>query len=60
MIKHTQTISWQKPMNYLKLFDLFVGLALKGLKSRMEVKATMKISTTEKDFLGQTLLGDLC
>ena len=22
-------------MNYLKLFDLFVGLALKGIKSRM-------------------------
>ena len=32
MIKHTQTIRWQQPMNCLSVFDYSVGLALKGLK----------------------------
>ena len=32
MVKHTQTIRWQKPTNCLSVFDHFVGLALKGLK----------------------------
>ena len=31
MVKHTQTIRRLLPTNYLSLFDLFVGLALKGL-----------------------------
>ena len=31
MVKHTQTICRQKPMNYLNVFDDFLGLALKGL-----------------------------
>ena len=33
MIKHTQAIRWQKQTNCLSVFDHFVGLALKGLKS---------------------------
>ena len=32
MVKHTQTIRWQKPTNCLSVFDHFMGLALKGLK----------------------------
>ena len=31
MVKHTRTICRLLPTNYLKLFDHFVGLALKGL-----------------------------
>ena len=31
MVKHAQTIRWQKPTNCLSVFDHFVGLALKGL-----------------------------
>ena len=32
MVKHTQTIHRQQPMNCLRVFDHFVGLALKGLR----------------------------
>ena len=35
MVKHTQTVRRQKPTNYLSVFDHFVGLALKGLKTHM-------------------------
>ena len=31
MFKHTETICWQKPANYLSVFDHFVELTLKGL-----------------------------
>ena len=31
MVKHTQTIRRQQPMNYLSVFDHFVWVALKGL-----------------------------
>ena len=31
MVKHTQTIRRQQPMNCLSVFDHFMGLALKGL-----------------------------
>ena len=33
MVKHNQTIRWQKPTNCLSVFDHFLGLALKGLKT---------------------------
>ena len=33
MIKNTQTIRQQQPMNCLSVFDHFVGLAVKGLNS---------------------------
>ena len=33
MDKHTQTIRRLLPMNYLRVFDHFVGLALKGLNN---------------------------
>ena len=29
MVKHAQTIRWQKPTNWLSVFDHFVGLTLK-------------------------------
>ena len=32
MVKHTQTIRWQKPTNCVIVFDHSVGLVLKGLK----------------------------
>ena len=31
MVKHTQSIRWQKPANFLSVFEHFVGLALNGL-----------------------------
>ena len=31
MVKHTQTIRWQKLMNCLSVFDNFLGLALNRL-----------------------------
>ena len=36
MVKHTQTISRQQPTNFncLNVLDHFVGLALKGLKTK--------------------------
>ena len=33
MIKHTQTIRWLLPTSCLSVFDHFVGLALRGLKT---------------------------
>ena len=38
MVKHTQTIRRQQPVNCLSVFDHFVGLALKGL-SRNQKKS---------------------
>ena len=29
-VENTQTICWLLPTNFLSVFDLFVGLALKG------------------------------
>ena len=37
MVKHTQTISWQKPTNCLSVFDHFVKMALKGLSNKFEM-----------------------
>ena len=34
MVKHTQVICRLMPTNCLSVFDHFVGLALKGLKTR--------------------------
>ena len=33
MVKLTQTVRWLLPTNCLRVFDRFVGLALKGLKT---------------------------
>ena len=33
MVKHTQTIRQLSPTNCLSMFDLFVGLVVKGLKN---------------------------
>ena len=40
MVKHTQAIRWQLPINCLNVFDHFVGLALEGLK----------VKTTERHY----------
>ena len=32
MVKHAQTIRWEKPTNCLSAFGHYVGLTLKGLK----------------------------
>ena len=44
MVKYSQTIRRQKPTNYLKVFDHFVGLALKGLISLFVDLWTMYIA----------------
>ena len=36
-VKHTQTICCQKLTNYLSVFDHFVGLALKGLRNKINL-----------------------
>ena len=40
MVEHTQTIRRLLPTNYLSVFDLFVGLALKGLR---EIRLSMSL-----------------
>ena len=37
MVKHTQTISRQKPTNCLSVFDHFVKMALKRLSNKFEM-----------------------
>ena len=36
MVKHTQTIRWEKPTNCLSVLDHFVGLAFKWLRSSID------------------------
>ena len=45
MLKHTQTIHRQKPINCLSLFDHFVGLALKDLKEYVNFKYYIGVHT---------------
>ena len=41
MVKHTQTIRWQQPINWLSVFDHFMELALKtSLKYLIEISLT--------------------
>ena len=42
MVKHTQTVRRQQPMNCLSVFDHFVGLALKGLNTPQKMKSSIK------------------
>ena len=37
MVKHTQTIHRQQPMNCLSVFNQFVGLAPKGLSESKQI-----------------------
>ena len=37
MVKYTQIIRLQQPTTCLCVFDYFVGLALKGLRDRLQV-----------------------
>ena len=49
MVKHTQTVRRQHPMNYSSMFDHFVGLALKGLSSKVSSK-NQRLSGTVSQF----------
>ena len=55
MVKHTQTIRWLLPTNFLSLFDHFVGLALKGLIYRVHVLCHRYISDYIPDSEGLLL-----
>ena len=46
MVKHTQTIRQQNPVNCVSVFDHFVWLALKGLNS----PASIKLSNLDKSW----------
>ena len=43
MVKHTQTIRRLWPTNYLSVFDHFVGLMLKGLRTILKMVILRKI-----------------
>ena len=52
MVKHTQTIRWQLPMNCLGVFDHFVKLKLKELTKDspyqvFPIKSVLKVSALE-------------
>ena len=50
MVKHTQTIRGQQPTNCLSVFDHFVGLALKVLKTYLLLtKITSLCGSHKKD-----------
>ena len=55
MVKHTQTLRWQKPTSYLIEFDHFVGLALTGLiektKYVLETKSLWEKSLANTYFI---------
>ena len=55
MVKHTQTICRQKMTNSLRVFDHFVGLALKGLSCIRKHSSNLIYYRFEKLLLG--LLG---
>ena len=42
MVKHTQTIRWQQPTNYLSVLDHFVELVLKRV-NRIFVKSRKQV-----------------
>ena len=46
MVRHTQTIRFQQPPNYLSVFDHFLGLALKGLTLSGAVQLFMVVFVT--------------
>ena len=53
MVKHTQTILRQQPMNFLSVFNYFAGLALTGLSLpdwEEDTLYKMSILTVVKDF----------
>ena len=41
MVKHTQTIRRKQPTNCLSVFDHFVGLVLKGIRSNKTVSESL-------------------
>ena len=56
MVKQTQTICRQQPMNYLNVFDHFVELALKGLEAIQHntcLPITGILTVTSKDKKGK-------
>ena len=48
MVKHSQTICWLLPTNYLSVFDDIVGLVPKGLIMRMPMGERSQITTSAK------------
>ena len=49
MVKHTQTINRQQPMICLSVFDHFVGLAFKGLKTHQTFSFKDTVMKIEKN-----------
>ena len=52
MVKHTQTIARLLPTNCLSVFDHFVGLVLKGLKTDV-LASTLNFKTHRCNFFKQ-------
>ena len=50
MIKHTQTICQQQPINCWDLYDSFVGLGLKGLKKRNYLIHTLTSTDCKQEY----------
>ena len=48
MVKHTQTICRQKLTNCLRVFDHFVGLALKRLRSVMKTVSKLRWNSDQQ------------
>ena len=51
MIKHTQTIRRQRPMNCLSVFDRLVGLAFKGLTLKTLQLSTKNFPMSQQCFI---------
>ena len=51
MVKHTQKIRRQQPINFLSVFDYFVGLAIKVLIKFVVTKTNFSTRSQQKNFL---------
>ena len=54
MIKHTQTIPRQQPMNCLSVTDHFVGLAIKGLTQAGRFIRLRNLCVFQKAIIGES------
>ena len=48
MVKHTHTIRWQFADDCLRVFDHFVGLALKGLNEKVRICSELAMTELRK------------
>ena len=55
MFKHTQTIRRLLPTNCLSMFDHFVGLVLKGLKSLLLLAIARKSAKSDGWIMAESL-----